>query len=177
MTNTIRSNFQDHPFHLVSPSPWPYVWFGKSPIYRVKLSNSGDTLKPLIPNLVWKYINGWSNKSCTVISQWILESWIGNRGSKSVFCNILSNYLCVLAVKEQRVNGSYIEKNSILKCTLMGFEKSYQVRILPKQIIILRSYSTGKIENNLNPWFATGIVDAEGCFTLNIHREVKQAGM
>jgi len=23
MTNTIRSNFQDHPFHLVSPSPWP----------------------------------------------------------------------------------------------------------------------------------------------------------
>lgn len=129
----------------------------------------------MIPNLVWKYINGWSNKSCTVISQWILESWIGNRGSKSVFCNILCNYLCVLAVKEQRVNGSYIEKNSILKCTLMGFEKSYQVRIPPKQIIILRSYSTldiktGKIENILNPWFATGIVDAEGCFTLNIHR-------
>lgn len=23
MTNMIRSNFQDHPFHLVSPSPWP----------------------------------------------------------------------------------------------------------------------------------------------------------
>jgi cytochrome c oxidase subunit 3 len=23
MTNTIRSHFQDHPFHLVSPSPWP----------------------------------------------------------------------------------------------------------------------------------------------------------
>lgn len=23
MTNSIRSNFQDHPFHLVSPSPWP----------------------------------------------------------------------------------------------------------------------------------------------------------
>ena len=23
MTNVIRSNFQDHPFHLVSPSPWP----------------------------------------------------------------------------------------------------------------------------------------------------------
>lgn len=23
MTNTLRSNFQDHPFHLVSPSPWP----------------------------------------------------------------------------------------------------------------------------------------------------------
>ena len=24
MSNTIRSYFQDHPFHLVSPSPWPY---------------------------------------------------------------------------------------------------------------------------------------------------------
>lgn len=23
MTNFIRSNFQAHPFHLVSPSPWP----------------------------------------------------------------------------------------------------------------------------------------------------------
>ena len=23
MTNLLRSNFQDHPFHLVSPSPWP----------------------------------------------------------------------------------------------------------------------------------------------------------
>ena len=23
MTNLIRSNFQAHPFHLVSPSPWP----------------------------------------------------------------------------------------------------------------------------------------------------------
>jgi cytochrome c oxidase subunit 3 len=23
MPNLIRSNFQDHPFHLVSPSPWP----------------------------------------------------------------------------------------------------------------------------------------------------------
>lgn len=23
MTNVVRSNFQHHPFHLVSPSPWP----------------------------------------------------------------------------------------------------------------------------------------------------------
>ena len=23
MTNLTRSNFQSHPFHLVSPSPWP----------------------------------------------------------------------------------------------------------------------------------------------------------
>ena len=24
MTQVVRSNFQDHPFHLVSPSPWPF---------------------------------------------------------------------------------------------------------------------------------------------------------
>ena len=24
MTNLVRSHFQDHPFHLVSPSPWPF---------------------------------------------------------------------------------------------------------------------------------------------------------
>lgn len=24
MSNLIRSSFQDHPFHLVSPSPWPF---------------------------------------------------------------------------------------------------------------------------------------------------------
>lgn len=23
MSQIVRSNFQDHPFHLVSPSPWP----------------------------------------------------------------------------------------------------------------------------------------------------------
>ncbi|RYE16064.1 MAG: hypothetical protein EOP34_00090 [Rickettsiales bacterium] len=24
MQNVVRSNFQAHPFHLVSPSPWPF---------------------------------------------------------------------------------------------------------------------------------------------------------
>lgn len=122
----------------------------------------------MIPNLVWKYINGWFNKPCTVTSQLILESWIGNCGYKSVTCESIT-------VKEQRVNGSCIEKNSILKCTLMGFEKSYQVRIPPKQIIILKSYSTLAVnslkhENNLDPLFVTGVVDAEGCFTFKINR-------
>jgi len=28
MTNLIRSNFQAHPFHLVSPSPWPILTSG-----------------------------------------------------------------------------------------------------------------------------------------------------
>lgn len=41
-------------------------------------------------------------------------------------------------VKEQRVDGSYciISKSKImqLRCTLMGFERNYQIKILSKQL-------------------------------------------
>ena len=50
----------------------PVKWFGKSFLW-VKLSNSGDTLKLLIPNYSRKAISGWSNYSCMVISQKIDE--------------------------------------------------------------------------------------------------------
>ena len=46
----------------------PVKWFGKS-LIREKLSNSGNTLKFLVPNYVRKYISGWSNYSGKVISQ------------------------------------------------------------------------------------------------------------
>ena len=51
-----------------------------------KLSNSGDTLKLLIPSYSWKAISGWINHSCMVISQKITEKEMGNRGSKSDNC-------------------------------------------------------------------------------------------
>ena len=55
------------------------------------------------------------------------EKNVGNRGSKSIICESI-------AVKEQRVNGSCIEylnkeKYSMLRCTLVGFERSYQAKI------------------------------------------------
>jgi len=49
------------------------------------------------------------------------ENEMGNRGSKSA--NI--------AVKEQRVNGSW--HNKCLRCILMDFERNYQVKILSNQ--------------------------------------------
>ena len=67
------------------------------------------------------------------------ETKIGNRGSKSV--NMI--------VKEQRVDGScfderllvveyktptILHQQSKLRCILMGFEKSYQVRFLSNQL-------------------------------------------
>ena len=61
-----------------------------------------------------------------VTSHKMNESEMGYRGSKSVLINS--------TVKEQRVDGSYCMKAKSkvmqLRCTLMGFERNYQVRIL-----------------------------------------------
>ena len=66
-----------------------------------------------------------------VTSQEMNESEMGYRGSKSEF---LMN-----SVKEQRVDGSwsnYLLNNSFLRCTLMGFERNYQIKVLSKQLKI-----------------------------------------
>ena len=72
---------------------------------------------------------------------------------------------------------------SRLRCTLMSFERNYQIRILSKQrnIQIIRLYFTKVQESfiekqnlsplgGINPWFLTGFVDGEGCFLININR-------
>ena len=58
------------------------------------------------------------------------ETEIGNRGSKSI---ISKN----IVVKEQRVNGNMFSvlKMSNIRCTLMGFERNYQIGILSNQKI------------------------------------------
>jgi len=72
-----------------------------------------------------------------VTSQEASEKNVGNRGSKSV---ILNN----IAVKEQRVYGSrYGNILPCLRCTLTGFERNYQLKILSNQIIQRRLYSKG----------------------------------
>ena len=92
-----------------APSPWgiyfqdsatPLLlkWSGKS-LMGIKLSNSGDTLKLLVPSYIWKYVSGWINYSGKVTSQKMIEKKIGNRGPKSV---VRKN----ITVKEQRVYGS-----------------------------------------------------------------------
>jgi hypothetical protein len=61
-----------------------------------------------------------------VTSYMLNETEMGYRGSKSAN----------KAVKEQRVYGSgSIAKNKqmLLRCTLMGFERNYQVKIPSKQ--------------------------------------------
>jgi len=137
----------------------------------VKLSNSGDTLKFIVPNYIRKSISGWINYSGMVISYMMSENEMEYRGSKSV--------LNPNTVKEQRVDGNWgfikgnstktIINNKPLRCTLMGFERNYQVKILSKQLNI-KQFSTFNTESKLNPWFISGLIDGEGCFTVQISR-------
>ena len=96
---------------------------------------------------------------------------MGYRGSKS---DILINSM---SVKEQRVDGNYCIKNVQLRCTLMGHESGYPIKIPSKQLIFNKlSYSTRVAANsifNLNPWFVTGFYDGEGSFIISITRAVK----
>nr|YP_009710769.1 LAGLIDADG endonuclease type 1 [Amanita thiersii]QFZ98717.1 LAGLIDADG endonuclease type 1 [Amanita thiersii] len=108
---------------------------------------------------------------------------MGNRGSKSV--------LQTNIVKEQRVYGSWCVNHNLmhLRYTLMGFERNYPVKIPSKQLnklsfsilaplasqegIII--YKKKFLSNNvLNSWFLTGIVDAEGCFQIQIRQDKRQ---
>jgi len=160
MTNLIlkenRSKFQFFPYHLVSTSPWPAVL---KVLKWVKLSNSGNLLKLMIPSYIRKIISGWSNYSCMVTSHKISEKLMDNRGSKSNI-NI---------VKEQRVNGNWWIRPIHLRCTLMGCENSYQVKIPSKQLIKNNLSSINSFPK-LNPWFITGLIDAEGSFFTTIFR-------
>lgn len=75
------------------------------------------------------------------------ETEMGYRGSKSKFVTQPD------FVKEQRVDGSWsIAKNKymLLKCTLMGFERNYQVKILTNQLNN-RSFYTLATHTKINP--------------------------
>jgi hypothetical protein len=70
---------------------------------------------------------------------------MGNRGSKSGFI--------FKSVKEQRVDGNWWIKPIHLRCTLMGCENSYQLKILSKQLNKnKRIISSINSFPKLNPW-------------------------
>jgi hypothetical protein len=93
----------------------------------------------------------------------MMETEMGYRGSKSEFV------LQTDSVKEQRVDGSWcIAKNKMhLRCTLMGFERNYPVKI-PSNHLNNRSFSILTSQVKLNPWFISGFTDAEGSFIISI---------
>jgi NADH:ubiquinone oxidoreductase subunit 4 (subunit M) len=105
----------------------PALCIGKTHKW-VKLSNSGDFLKLMIPNNIRKSISGQNNYLDMVISHKMNENEMEYRGSKSGIIK--------MSVKEQRVDGSWFLTKKLainLRCTLMGFERNYQVKIPSKQ--------------------------------------------
>jgi len=152
------------------------LWSGIS-LLCLKLSNSGNTLKLVVPNYLRKVISGWSNYSGKVISHKIDEKKMDNRGSKSVLKN---------TVKEQRVDGSWllnIVKTIFrsLRCTLMGFERNYQIKILSKQLTKnnrkFSTTATAEVQNSkINPWFVTGFCDGEASFSVSIYLDKRIKG-
>lgn len=145
------------PFHF-----WlPEKGLGKSLIVGCKLPNHGNPLELQVPSYSWKAISRWSNHSCKVTSLKASEKNVGYRGSKSVIYTTPES----ITVKEQRVYGSWCGINSThLRCTLMGFERNYQVKVPSNQIIQRRFYSiepkmnntTSKLPQLNEPWFITG---------------------
>jgi hypothetical protein len=76
------------------------------------------------------------------------ENEMEYRGSKSA--NLLNN----VAVKEQRVDGSFCikPKPMQIRCTLMDFERNYHIKILSKQLQLNKKYfSTFKSNLKLHP--------------------------
>nr|YP_010164135.1 LAGLIDADG endonuclease [Metarhizium album]QRK27500.1 LAGLIDADG endonuclease [Metarhizium album] len=126
----------------------------------VKLSNSGDSLKILILNHIWKYMSGWSNSSGIVTSQNMNENEMGYRGSKS-------NNGKSLFVKEQRVDGSW--HSNVFKVYSNGSWKrlSSQNPFLGNTKFV-RYCSNLSTNYQLSPYTLTGLVDAEGCFRISI---------
>ena len=93
------------------------------------------------------------------------ESEIGYRGSKSEL---------KFSVKEQRVDGSYCikakSKQMQLRCTLMGFERNYQIRILSNKLNKLNFSTISDNPSQLNPYFVTGFSDAEASFQVLVFK-------
>lgn len=107
-----------------------------------------------------------------VTSLKMIEKEMGYRGSKSI-PGLRWNRKPVI-VKEQRVDGSWLLNkiavpNRSLRCTLMGFERNSQIKVLTKQLIS-RAYTTSVNEEKISSWFLTGFTDAEGSFIISIYR-------
>jgi len=147
----------------------PAKCFGTT-FFGFKLPNSGDNLKLMVPSYSRKVISGWSNDSGTVTSHKMIENEMGYRGSKSSVFK-LNNPLIATGVKEQRVDGNWCINPKLmhLRCTLMGFERNYQIKIPSKQLNV-KNFSTFNNSSQIKPWFLTGFIDAEGSFSIIIDR-------
>ena len=94
-----KSKMEDNLSELGEPFSKADKYFGKILNYWLKLSNSGNTLKLMVPSRSRKTIGGWGDDPSMVKNHKMIEKEMGNRGSKS--------RLLLDLVKEQRVDGSW----------------------------------------------------------------------
>jgi hypothetical protein len=92
------------------------------------------------------------------------ENEMGNRGSKSKF---ISN---VNFVKEQRVDGNLYLSQKYIRCSLMGFERNYPIKIPSNQLNKFSTFSIVNDSYNLNPYFVTGFCDGESSFNVTVNK-------
>jgi hypothetical protein len=94
---------------------------------------------------------------------------MGDRGTKSKF---ISNF-----VKAQRVDGSLWNRPFHVRYTLKGFERNYQIKILSTQLKFNKknfsSEATLISKSKLDPFFVSGLIDAEGTFSISIQKNNK----
>jgi hypothetical protein len=93
------------------------------------------------------------------------ENEMGYRGSKSDFITKF--------VKEQRVDGSLCFNQKHIRCTLMGFERNYQVKILSKQLNNIKFSTLNAQSKTMSPFFVSGFSDAESNFHVSILKNNK----
>lgn len=176
------------------------LWCGVS-LLCPKLSNSGDTVKLLVPSGVGNSTRGWINYSGMVINQKMVEREVGYHGSKSITCLYvrIKYRLIPVIVKEQRVCGSCCIKfmqqwvcgscciNFMqLRSTLTGFERNHLIGTPFKQVYKQkRFFFSIAVQQNkksmalvcvihkINPYFITGFVDGEGSFVIRIRENNK----
>ena len=139
--------------------------FGKT-IPWAQLSNSGDSLKIIVPSRNGNVMCGQNNYLGMVTSCDMNENEMGYRGSKSS---------AIALVKEQRVDGSYSFQEGLLRCTLMAPVRGYQTEILSNKNNVSENVVVTKRPklNKLDPWFITGFVDAEGYFSIELYKDSK----
>src|SRR5208282_2371250 len=103
-----------------------------------------------------------------------------------------------MSVKEQRVDGSSALSKNAVRCTLVAGKpvlgrkiihfpsifhytrslyhtttilyNKYENKLLVSETIKKKTLSTA---DKLNPWFITGFVDAEGCFSIGVYKNYK----
>jgi len=114
----------------------------------------------------------FSEKLLKVVDMWVIAVLSHSKFKVYKALNIES-------VKEQRVDGSSSSRNlGFVRCTLVAGKPVLGRKFHTTSSIFIAQSNMYKksihtITSSLNPWFITGFVDAEGCFTLGFMQNDK----